>query len=90
MLSCLTRDTVGAMADVTIRELRNRGGEVVDRVAAGERLTVTRDGRPVAELRPVRAPGLTADQLLARWRRLPRVDPQELRRDIDSVLDSEP
>ncbi|HEU4674282.1 MAG TPA: type II toxin-antitoxin system prevent-host-death family antitoxin [Candidatus Limnocylindrales bacterium] len=78
------------MADVTIRELRNRGGEVVDRVAAGERLTVTRDGRPVAELRPVRAPGLTADQLLARWRRLPRVDPQELRRDIDSVLDSEP
>ena len=90
MLSCLTRDTVGAMADVTIRELRNRGGEVVDRVAAGERLTVTRDGRPVAELRPVRAPGLTADQLLARWRRLPRVDPRCLRRDIDSVLDSEP
>src|ERR1039457_4447672 len=36
----LTRDTVGRMAEVTIRELRNRGGEVVDRVAAGERLTV--------------------------------------------------
>ena len=36
------------MDTVTIRELRNRGGEVVDRVEAGERLTVTRDGRPVA------------------------------------------
>jgi len=39
------------MAEVTIRELRNHGGDVVDRVAAGERLIVTRDGRPVAELR---------------------------------------
>jgi prevent-host-death family protein len=77
------------MPDVTIRELRNRGGDVVDRVAAGERVTVTRDGRPVAELRPVRPPGLTADQLLARWRRLPPVDPRRLRRDVDAVLDPE-
>ena len=32
------------MEEVTIRDLRNHGGEVVDRVAAGERLTVTRAG----------------------------------------------
>ena len=38
---------------VSIRELRNHGGDVVDRVAAGENLTVTRPGKPVAELRPV-------------------------------------
>jgi prevent-host-death family protein len=40
------------MAEITIRELRNHGGEVVDRVAQGEQITVTRAGKPVAELRP--------------------------------------
>ena len=75
------------MAGVTIRELRNHGGEVVDRVAAGERLTVTRDGRPVAELRPYRSPPLTGAVLLHRWRRLPVVDATLLRADLDAVID---
>lgn len=35
-----------------MRELRNHGGEVLDRVARGEVLVVTRDGAEVAELRP--------------------------------------
>jgi prevent-host-death family protein len=72
---------------VTIRELRNRGGEVMDRVEAGEQLLVTRDGRPVAQLRPVRRPGLRAEALLTRWRRLKPVDPEAFRADIDRVLD---
>lgn len=59
---------------VTIRELRNHGGEVVDRVAAGERLTVTRAGKAVAELRPLSRPGVAAEELLMRWRNLPHVD----------------
>ena len=75
------------MDTVTIRELRNRGGEVVDRVEAGGRVTVTRDGRPVAELRPLRARGLSAAALLERWHRLPTVDPAGLRRDVDTVID---
>ena len=75
------------MAEVTIRELRNHGGEVVDRVAAGERLVVTRDGRPVAELRPLRSRGVSAAVLLARWRRLPPVDGRALREDLDTTLD---
>lgn len=74
------------MTEVTIRELRNHGGEVVDRVAAGERLIVTRSGKPVAELRPVRATPLTATVLLQRWRRLPPVDPAALRADLDATL----
>ncbi len=41
------------MAEASIRELRNHGGEVIDRVAAGERVTITRDGKAVAELRPL-------------------------------------
>ena len=41
------------MTTVPSRELRNRTRAVLDRIAAGERLTVTVDGRPVAELTPV-------------------------------------
>jgi prevent-host-death family protein len=73
--------------EVTIRELRNRGGAVVDRVAAGERLVVTRDGRAVAELRPLRARPQTAAELVRRWRRLPRMDGDALRNDLDGALD---
>ncbi len=75
------------MTEVTIRDLRNHGGDVVDRVEAGERLVVTRDGRPVAELRPLRSRGVAAAVLLARWRRLPPVDGTALRDDIDTTLD---
>ncbi len=75
------------MDSVTIRDLRNHGGEVVDRVEAGGRLTVTRDGRPVAELRPIRPRGLSAAALLERWRQLPAVDGVALRRDVDAVID---
>jgi prevent-host-death family protein len=74
------------MATVSIRELRNHGGEVVDRAAAGEPITITRSGKPVAELRPVRQP-LSSEALLARWRHLPPVDYAELRADIDQLLD---
>ena len=85
---CITGDTVAAMADVTIRELRNRGGEVVDRVARGERVTITRSGKPVAELRPLQAEALRSGVVLERWSRLPHVDPVRFRRDIDASLDS--
>jgi prevent-host-death family protein len=74
------------MSEVTIRELRNRGGHVLDRVAAGERLTVTRDGRAVAELRPLRPNAASATDLLDRWRRLPPFDPAALRADLDGTL----
>jgi len=75
------------MAEVSIRELRNHGGEVVDRASRGEPITITRSGRAVAELRPLRPP-LSAEALLDRWRKLPAVDPVALRTDIDRLLDS--
>lgn len=40
------------MAEVASRELRNRTRSLLDRVAGGERITITVDGRPVAELVP--------------------------------------
>lgn len=72
---------------VTIRELRNNGGAVLDRVARGEELIVTRDGTEIAELRPRRRPGPAPADLIARRRYLPKLDPELLRRDIDAVLD---
>lgn len=75
------------MAEVTIRELRNRGGDVVDRAARGEQITITRAGKPVAELRPVPRQPLTAEALLARWRRLPPVNYRALRAELDKVMD---
>jgi len=75
------------MSKVSIRDLRNHGGEVVDRAARGEQITITRSGRPVAELRPLRPP-LTATALLERWRRLPAVDYAALRADVDRLLDA--
>lgn len=38
--------------DVASRDLRNNTRHVLDRVQAGESVTITVDGRPVAELRP--------------------------------------
>lgn len=77
------------MANVTIRELRNKGGEVVERAARGEQITITRAGKPVASLRPLDMNALPADVLLARWRRLPSVDSVLLRADIDHILSAE-
>ncbi len=76
------------MTTVTVRDLRNKGGEVIDRVMRGDTVIVTRDGHQVAELRPLPPRALDASALLARWRHLPVVDPVTLRRDIDSFLDA--
>ena len=75
------------MERVTIRDLRNHGGDVVDRVTAGETVMITRAGTPVAELRPLRRDALDATTLLGRWRNLAPVDPQRFRADVDAVVD---
>lgn len=72
---------------MSIRELRNRGGDVVDRVARGARVVVTRNGKPVAELRPLGAAALPVEELIRRRAHLPPVDPGALRRDMDESVD---
>ena len=73
---------------MSIRELRNKGGEVLERVEHGEQIVVTRDGRPVAELRPLPRRSPAPAELIERRKHLPPMDPESLRNDIDSVLDS--
>jgi prevent-host-death family protein len=41
------------MTDVASRELRNNTRALLDRVAAGETIRITVDGRPVAALEPL-------------------------------------
>lgn len=72
---------------VTIRDLRNHGGDVLKRVADGESVVVTRSGEPVARIIPFRRSGPDAAALLRRWRNVPVVDPAQFRQDIDDVLD---
>ncbi len=75
------------MSEISIRELRNHGGDVVDRAARGERLTITRSGKPVAELRPLGREPLSLSVAIRRRRNLPSLDPDRLRQDLDQVLD---
>jgi prevent-host-death family protein len=72
---------------VSIRELRNHGGDVISRVQAGESLTITHAGLPVARIVPIGPPVMSAEALVSAWRRIPHVDLGELRRDIDEILD---
>ncbi|MCP4960662.1 MAG: type II toxin-antitoxin system prevent-host-death family antitoxin [Actinomycetia bacterium] len=70
-----------------MRELRNHGGDVVDRAARGERLTITRSGKPVAEIHPLGRESLPLTMVMERRRHLPLVDPDQLRKDLDQILD---
>ena len=72
---------------MNVRELRNHGGDVLDRVEAGETVTIVRAGRPIAQLSPLPSRGLDPATLLERWRHLPHVDPVAFRADIDAAVD---
>ena len=75
------------MDTVTISELRKHGRAVIERVEAGESLLVSRDGRPVAELRPLPRKPLDAETLLELYKDVPPMDPEAFRRDLDSIID---
>ena len=75
------------MTEISIQELRDHGGDMLDRVARGERMTVTRDVRPVALLVPLGREPLSVDVLIERWSQLPAMDLESLRRDVDAVID---
>ena len=56
------------MATIPQKELRNNVGEVLRRAEAGEQLTITVAGRPVAELGPTRrAQWVSGDALRRVW-----------------------
>jgi prevent-host-death family protein len=75
------------MKIITQREFRNHSAAVMDSVEAGETYHITRNGTEVAELRPLgRRRRLTAEELVAKHRRLPRVDTEQLRQEADEFF----
>ncbi|EJZ12180.1 type II toxin-antitoxin system Phd/YefM family antitoxin [Mycolicibacterium vaccae] len=59
------------MTEVASRELRNETASLLRRVQAGEDVTITLNGRPVARLvpfEPSRRRWLTRDELISRMR----------------------
>jgi prevent-host-death family protein len=73
---------------ITQRELRNDSGAVLRDVQAGQTFIVTRNGTPVAELRPI-APRRFVPRtvLAAAATRAPRVDADRFRADVDALID---
>lgn len=86
-VSPVIRWSMAECESVTVRDLRNHGGRVLDEVSRGSTVVVTRDGTPVAEMRPVRRVGLSAAELIARRRALPYLDYAKLRRDVDTAVE---
>jgi prevent-host-death family protein len=75
------------MKVITQREFRNNSAAVMDAVEAGETYHITRNGTEVAELRPLsRRRRLSAEELVARHRRLPHVDYARMRQEADSLF----
>ena len=73
---------------ITQRELRNDSAAVLREVQAGQTLVVTRNGTPVAELRPLPPRRFVPRALISdAARRAPRVDAARLRADLDAVVD---
>ena len=47
------RATIASMSTISLQDLQRDPAGLLDRVEAGEHLVVSREGRPVAELRPI-------------------------------------
>ncbi|MDZ5085248.1 MULTISPECIES: type II toxin-antitoxin system Phd/YefM family antitoxin [Mycobacteriaceae] len=75
---------------ISQRELRNQNAKVMDAVAGGETFIVTRNGEPVAEIRPiqpVRKTFIRSQDLSRNAGMGVRTDPEEFRRDLDNAVD---
>ncbi len=78
----------GMSRELTQRELRNESGEIMRALDRGESFTVTRNGVPVGELAPIgRQRRVSSTSLLEVFERLPTVDVDRLRADLDAVAD---
>jgi len=72
------------------RELRNENAKVIEAVTAGETFVITRNGEPVAELRPLRAGRrafISREEVAALATAGVRIDRGRFRADLDRVID---
>ncbi|MHA6601741.1 type II toxin-antitoxin system Phd/YefM family antitoxin, partial [Corynebacterium coyleae] len=73
---------------ISQRELRNESGRIMRALDEGETFVITSNSQPVGELRPLRKPRFARkEDLLATVKRLPKVDFEKFRADIDEYVD---
>lgn len=73
---------------ITQRELRNDSAAILREVQAGQTIIITRNGVPVAELRPIQPRRFVPRAVIAEAAaRAPRVDAGRFRADLDAVID---
>ena len=78
------------MRTITQREFRNNAASVMDQVEAGETFHVTRNGVEVAQVGPItRRRRRTAEELVERYRGLPRGDYAHMREEADELFGGE-
>ena len=76
------------MRRITQRQLRNDSAAILRDVQAGQSLIVTRNGTPVAELKPVSPRRFVPRSAIAQAARTaPRIDAGRFRADIDALVD---
>lgn len=73
---------------VTQRELRNQSAAVLREVQGGQTVIVSRNGVPVAELRPIQPRRFVSRAILAEAAaRFPGIDADQFRADLDAVIE---
>ena len=76
------------MRTITQRELRSESEAILRDVQAGQSMIVTRDGTPVAELRPISPRRFVSRDVIARAAATaPRIDAARFRADLDAIVD---
>lgn len=78
------------MQEISQRDLRMRSREIMDAVERGESFMVTRDGRGIGELIPLRRPKrfVSREDFAVASRSMPVVDADRFRADLDAGVDA--
>jgi antitoxin (DNA-binding transcriptional repressor) of toxin-antitoxin stability system len=75
---------------ISQRELRNDSGRIMRALDEGRSFVVTRSGRPVGELRPLRRDRFVAAAVAVEmFRNAPSLDWNNMREDLDEVVDQD-
>lgn len=82
---------MSAHEHITQRDLRHRSREIMDAVESGHGFVVTRDGREIGELIPLRRRRrfVPRAEFAAMSRSAPHIDAAAFRADLDAVVDND-
>lgn len=91
MARCATLVLVSSQPEISQRDLRMRSKEIMDAVERGQAFTVTRDGREIGELVPLRRRRrfVSRAEFAATSRHAPTFDPTAFRADQDRAFEQD-